>query len=328
MKFDFIIGNPPYNNNLFNEFIAMAQKCIKEDGYQSMVLPAKWVNASMSKDLSSWMNKYLEKVVFFRHETDIFNITEPDGVMYYLASRKPRQTCWVKGVSKHNKKYFDFDWVEYDSTEDFWLYNPMLVDILKKCKKLCRTNGSLKDVAESIGYARGSAIYVANQNLLHDSKQADDDVRVEMSASRPEMAKWISRKDLLSTYMMDKFRIFANTMSALHHTSTNFVIGICNAGDVFFGSFVTFIMFDTRVEAENCQAFFQSKFWQMNTMLAQVSSSMTTDMFRYVPVLDFTKAYVCDNVTSSNDRVVNLKDILGLTSEEVDYINQFEYLQN
>jgi hypothetical protein len=328
MKFDFIIGNPPYNNNLFNEFIAMAQKCIKEDGYQSMVLPAKWVNASMSKDLSSWMNKYLEKVVYFRHETDIFNITEPDGIMYYLASRKPRQTCWVKGVSKHNKKYFDFDWVEYDSTEDFWLYNPMLVSILQKCKKLCKTNGSLKDVAKSVGYARGSAIYVANQNLLHDSKQADDDVRVEMSASKPEMAKWISRKDLLSTYMMDKFRIFTSTMSALHHTTINFVIGICSAGDVFFGSFVTFIVFDTRVEAEHCQAFFQSKFWQMNTMLAQVSSTMTTDMFRYVPALDFTKAYVCDNVTTSNDRVVNIKDILGLTSEEVDYINQFEYLQN
>lgn len=328
MKFDFIIGNPPYNNNLFNEFIAMAQKCIKKDGYQSMVLPAKWVNASMSKDLSSWMNKYLEKVVYFRHELDVFNITEPDGIMYYLASRKQRQTCWVKGVSKHNKKYFDFDWVEYNSTEDFWLYNPMLVSILQKCKKLCKTSGSLKDVAESIGYARGSAIYVANQNLLHDSKQADDDVRVEMSASRPEMAKWISHKDLLSTYMMDKFRVFTSTMSALHHTTINFVIGICNAGDVFFGSFVTFITFDTRVEAENCQAFFQSKFWQMNTMLAQVSSTMTTDMFRYIPALDFTKAYVLDNVTSSNDRVVNLKDILDLTSEEVDYINQFEYLQN
>lgn len=328
MKFDFIIGNPPYNNNLFNDFIAMAQKCIKEDGYQSMVLPAKWVNASMSADLNSWMNKYLEKVVYFRHETDIFNIAEPDGIMYYLASRKPRHTCWVKGVSKHNKKYFDFDWVEYDSTEDFWLYNPMIVSILQKCKKLCKTNGSWKDVAETTKYVSRGGLYVMNQNLLHDSKQAEDDIRIEMSATRPEMAKWLSRKDLIGTDALDKFKVFTSTMSSMTHATSVMVTGICNAGDGFYGSMKALMVFDTRVEAENCQAFCQSKFWQMNTMLAQVSSSITTDMFRYIPVLDFTKAYVCDNVTSSDDRVVNLKDILGLTAEEVDYINQFEYLQN
>ena len=42
MKFDIVIGNPPYNNDIYIDFVMGGYTLIKEDGYVVMITPAKW----------------------------------------------------------------------------------------------------------------------------------------------------------------------------------------------------------------------------------------------------------------------------------------------
>ena len=84
MKFDVVIGNPPYNNDKYLDFVILGCKL----AYNSvcMITPAKW--ASKGGDKNSKFRKYIvplmSKVVFFPDTGDVFNVRLQGGGILLL----------------------------------------------------------------------------------------------------------------------------------------------------------------------------------------------------------------------------------------------------
>ena len=95
MKFSLIIGNPPYNNDIYIDFVTDAHKLSSK--FVCMITPAKWQgkggekNEQFRKDIMP----YMHKVVYFPDCGDVFNIGDVGGISYYLISKKVNDICEI-----------------------------------------------------------------------------------------------------------------------------------------------------------------------------------------------------------------------------------------
>lgn len=81
MKFDVVIGNPPYNKGMDLDFVDMGFELSKQ--YTVMITPAKWQTAEADQRVMSKMTygefrkkivPHMSKVVFFPCCKDVFDI--------------------------------------------------------------------------------------------------------------------------------------------------------------------------------------------------------------------------------------------------------------
>lgn len=84
MEFDLVIGNPPYNNDLYLDFVTVAQHLSSK--YTVMITPAKWQakGGKKNEDFRKNIVPYMSKIVYYPCSTEIFNIAEVDGISIFL----------------------------------------------------------------------------------------------------------------------------------------------------------------------------------------------------------------------------------------------------
>lgn len=89
MKFDVVVGNPPYNNDAYLDFVMLGHKLAKS--YDLWITPAKFNFArNNDKYKAIWKDilAYMTDCVFYQCEGEIFKITLPCGIAYYLCSKE------------------------------------------------------------------------------------------------------------------------------------------------------------------------------------------------------------------------------------------------
>lgn len=104
-----IIMNPPYNNDIYLDFVTLAHKI----AYDSVVAitPAKWQakggakNEQFRKDIVP----YMSNIVYYPDCTDVFAIGDPGGISYFLTDKDMHNEKTIINISlKHksiNKDY-------------------------------------------------------------------------------------------------------------------------------------------------------------------------------------------------------------------------------
>ena len=105
MKFDVVIGNPPYNKGMDLDFVDLGYKLSEK--YACFITPAKWQTtaddysgcASKNIDYKQFRQLYvphMSKVVFYPDCLDIFEIAQNDGITYFILDKsKIYQECEV-----------------------------------------------------------------------------------------------------------------------------------------------------------------------------------------------------------------------------------------
>ena len=104
MKFDVVIGNPPYNRGIDIDFVNLGYELSTK--YCCMITPAKWQTGVTDSSLASKSINYeqfrkkivphMSHVVFYPNSADVFDIRGNTGISYFLVDRDIHDKCSVE----------------------------------------------------------------------------------------------------------------------------------------------------------------------------------------------------------------------------------------
>jgi len=120
LKFDVVIGNPPYNKGMDLDFVALCfdrpvegkdpiPGLMKDTGYGCFIIPAKWQTAEADQRISSSISygqfrskivPHMSNIVFYPDASDVFDIGLKGGVSYFIIDSKIHVQCKVTNVMK------------------------------------------------------------------------------------------------------------------------------------------------------------------------------------------------------------------------------------
>lgn len=116
MDFDVVVGNPPYNDGAYLDFVLKGHIIAKS--YDLWITPINFVTKSIGKSEITKKNKvafndtiipYITNFVYYPDEVDCFLIKQPGGVAYYLVGKNKVDSCRIVNKCSRVKGKFDSD---------------------------------------------------------------------------------------------------------------------------------------------------------------------------------------------------------------------------
>ena len=88
MKFDVVIGNPPYNKDIYLDFVTLGHTLASK--YDCWITPAKWQakGGQKNEDFRKNIVPYMSKIVYYPYTKDVFAVTVGGGITYYIINTK------------------------------------------------------------------------------------------------------------------------------------------------------------------------------------------------------------------------------------------------
>ena len=145
VKFDVVIGNPPYNNDIYIDFVTLGDQLATK--YTCMITPAKWQAKGGEKNEAFRKNivPRMSNIVYYPNSKDVFDIDCQGGICYYLIN-KDKPDNKILHTYCQDQPYFSTKEAEDITNESLYiLYNNDIRDIVRKLgeyKQLrCKNNG-------------------------------------------------------------------------------------------------------------------------------------------------------------------------------------------
>lgn len=333
MKFDFVIGNPPYqeatagsstsDKPVYDLFMNAAFRVADR---VELITPGRFLfNAGATP--AAWNKMMLSdthfKVLF--HEM--------------ISNKVFANTAIVGGVA-----------ITYrDATRDFgsigtYTIFPELNSILQKVKPFLATSGSLMQIiytqnkfnlaelnAAIPGLNRSDKRLESNSFMLSvfkDEPINDDDLRILGLSGSKRAYRFIERRfvDMDDSRNICKYKILlskSNGASGTLGDEPARMITTPSIGEPYLGYTRTFIgigAFDTLQEAEAALKYIKSKFCRLMLGVLKVTQDNNPDKWQYVPLQDFTPTSDIDWSTSIAEIDRQLYRKYGLTEQEIQFI--------
>ena len=188
-----------------------------------------------------------------------------------------------------------------------------------------------KMVSKGHKYDVGSGIFAKLENIIFFSKKPDDgDEYVQflgrMNGQRTYM--WMKRKYVNCPENFEYYKVFipkANGSGALGEVLSTPLIGAPLIGAPLIGATQTFMSigcFDTENEAHACLKYVKTKFARVMLGILKVTQNNTQEMWRYVPLQDFTPSSDIDWSQSVADIDQQFYAKYGLSDDEIAFIEE------
>lgn len=87
MEFDVVVGNPPYNKDIYLDFVQLGYRLSNK--YTCMITPAKWQakGGEKNEQFRKEIVPHISKIVYYPDCLDIFAIADACGISYYLIDK-------------------------------------------------------------------------------------------------------------------------------------------------------------------------------------------------------------------------------------------------
>ena len=336
MKFDFVIGNPPYQEESVGDqknFAPPVYHRFMDGAYEvsrkvELIHPARFLfNAGSTP--SAWNKKMLNDVHF-------------KVLDYSVDSRTIFPNQDIKGGIAIT--YRDLD-RNYGPIETFTPFEE-LNSILKKV--------SSKDDFESFSeIVRSRTVYRLTDEMHRDFPEARDalsdghdyDMATNIFETLPQVFtdnlpndneeyiqiygrengkrtyKYIKREYVNKVDNLDRWKIFvpkSNGSGALGEVLTTPLIGQPLIGHT--ESFISIGSFETQQEAQNALKYIKAKFCRVMLGILKVTQDNPPKKWKYVPLQDFTSMSDIDWLQSVSDIDKQLYKKYGLSEEEIQFI--------
>lgn len=313
MKFDVIIGNPPYQLSdggngasakpIYHLFVEQAKKL--KPRYLSMIIPARWYAGG--KGLDTFRNSMLTddrlRIIHdFVDASDCFTGVEiKGGVCYFLWDRDYHGDCTIcshsgnKVVSKMKRPLLE------NNCDTFIRYNDA-IQILHKIRQFGeKTFDNLVSPRKPFGLATDFRNYAKNKDMIHSLKIYAQKDTGYISPNQIEKNKeWINL-----------WKVYVPEAIGSGNMETDVVKPLLGEPNTVCSE--TYVVVNPTNEkqiAENIISYINTKFFHFLLGLKKITQHTTSKTYSFIPIQDFTK--------SLTD--IDLYDKYNLSDEEINFI--------
>ncbi len=323
MKFDVIIGNPPYQLNdgggtgssakaIYDKFVCQAQKL--KPRYLTMIIPSRWMTGGKGLD-SFRANMIKDRRIRVLHDfldaSQCFSgVSIEGGVCYFLWAREQPGACDYFLHQSNENVLHSVKTLDEDGTSDIVIRDPNLIRILNK--------------VQHHGEKTFDTI-VSPRNPFGISDKIEDVTSLSAAELRI-LCRYNSKRvirSLIKGYTLvrgkeyiGKYKLFISKADGAAGQIGNpipaRIIGKAEFGDTDMVCSETFLAvgpFETKEEAVIVSKYMRTKFFRILVGIRK-NKNMTQKTYSYVPLQDFSHPWT--------DEMLYKK--YGLNEEEIAFI--------
>jgi Eco57I restriction endonuclease. len=314
MKFDVIVGNPPYQLSdggnsasakpIYQKFVEQAKKL--KPRYMTMIIPSRWFSGGKGLDTfrDEMINdKHIIELHDFLNAADCFGngVEIKGGVCYFLWDRNCTRKCKVITHDKSTIISTDERFLQ-DVGGDVFIRRNEAIPILKKVKNLkeetfekyvssrrpfgLATNfsGKKEKKANMVElYERGNISYIELANITRNQQ-------------------WINKNKIYITKAYNAGDVYP------HQILNKPLLG--GKGSCCTETYIVIGPFETKTICENVISYISTRFFRFLVMLRKNTQDATQKVYSFVPMQDFSETW--------NDEKLYKK--YDITKEEIAFI--------
>lgn len=314
MKFDVIIGNPPYQLSdggaqssaipIYQHFVENAKKL--NPRYLTMIIPSRWFTSG--KGLDEFREKMLSdkritEIHDFHNASTVFpNVEIKGGVCYFLWERDRESDCKIVSHESDGNSDTMVRPLKYKNTNSFIRYNKAIPILEKITEKKEKTFDHLVSSRKPFG------IETSFKNFKDKPFQGCLKIYANHNQGfvYPKLVKknheWIKKHKVIMPYAVgsgdpktDKFKPIYSPPDSIC-TETYLVIGLS----------------DNEKQAKNIISYIETRFFHFLVTLKKNTQHATKTVFEYVPQQDFTKPWTDEELYKK----------YNLSKDEINWINK------
>jgi site-specific DNA-methyltransferase (adenine-specific) len=316
MKFDVIIGNPPYQLDtggsgrqavpIYNKFVEQAKKL--NPRFLTMIIPSRWFSGGMGLDnfrSDMLSDRHISTFVDYANAKDCFPQNSiSGGVCYFLWERENEGDCSVTSINGNSQNTLTRDLREF---KVMVRYNKA-VEIIRKIRVF--QEDSLTEMISPI------APFAIPTHFRGEDSTFDGALTLYSSSG----VSYVNKSDVTKgNEYIGKYKVLVSQTGAEHAgepdkegqfrvlTSSMKLIGL---NDICTHSYILAGKFDTKQEAENLYSYLKSRFVRFLILQAMTSIHISKNTFQFVPIQDFTEPWTDEKLYKK----------YGLTEEEIAFI--------
>lgn len=321
MKFDVIIGNPPYQlsdggagasaKSIYHLFVMQAQKL--KPRFLTMIIPARWYTNGKGQGMNEFReamltDKRISRLVDFKNSADCFpGVNVAGGICYFLWNRDYHGICNV--TNKYNSCGADADDTaeRYLNEYDVLVRDNSAVRIIRKIGQ--KHSAMLNSFVKSYSYF---AIRSFERGV--DKKRSSNDICLLSSQGRGFIPLTMvhDKEEILNKYKV----IITYAMSGGNKPSSdgNYQVvsslQVLRPKEVCTETYLILGVFENFSSAKNMVTYVQTKLFRFLLLQSLTSIHITKESFQFVPMQDFSKPWTDEELYAK----------YKLTQEEIDFI--------
>lgn len=336
MKFDAIVGNPPYQlidggnaasdagAPIYHKFVQLSK--LFKPYFISMIIPSKWMVGGRS-ELSSFLeemksDKHILFLKDYRNDRAIFPMAHNDGgICYFLwdsSKRNPEVSyshVTMEGLVVNKKTLLKNKYSDYIIRDTRIL--PILDRIFTTEESLSETNRFSSIVSKTRPFGLRKDIFNSPDNYPKSKlsmEKYSGSVKVYGVKGRKGGAKrtsgYITLADITDKYnAINKYKIFfTTTYSSDAVTPPDYIKAgkkeLCTETFLLIGPFVSI------KERESCASYMNTNFFRFLLFVGHGTMQVNPKVFSYIPLQDFSKPWTDEELYAK----------YGLTDEEIQFI--------